>query len=145
MYDAWGDPNLMRSNPRNILPACLLLVTACSIAPPATPPHPSGGSASAGPPAGLAPAAVPLFVVFGFDDNGISGAPGSGTTGGVRWVRELFDGKRNPPGHGNPRTHDGEEARFSLYLATRYIADPDTDRPEYMKAELHAVAMAGHE
>jgi peptidoglycan/xylan/chitin deacetylase (PgdA/CDA1 family) len=122
-----------------------LLVAACSVAPPPAVPHPSGGSASSSPPAGLAPSSVPQFVVFGFDDNGISGAPGSGTTGGVRWVRELFDGKRNPPGRGNALTHDGEPARFSLYLATRYIAEPDTDRPEHMKAELHAVAAAGHE
>jgi peptidoglycan/xylan/chitin deacetylase (PgdA/CDA1 family) len=122
-----------------------LLVAARSFAPPPAALHPSGGAASSSPPAGLAPSSVPLFVVFGFDDNGISGSPGSQTTGGVRWVRELFNGQTNPAGSGNPRTFDGTPARFSLYLATRYIEVEDTDRPEYLKAELRAVADAGHE
>ncbi len=122
-----------------------LVALGCSGLRPAAPPHPSGGSASASPPAGLAASQVPLFVQFGFDDNGISGAPGSDTTGGVRWVRELFEGKRNPAGGGNPRTFDGEAARFSLYLATRYIETADVDRPEPLKRELRAVALAGHE
>lgn len=108
-------------------------------------PHPSGGSASAAPPAGLPPSAVPQFVQFGFDDNGISGADGSGTTGGVRWVRELFTGRKNPEGKGNPATFDGTPARFSLYVATRYIEAPDTDRPAPLKREWRAVADAGHE
>lgn len=134
-----------RKLPPGLAPFFLSLLVACSVAPKPEVPHPSGGSASSSPPAGLAPSSVPLFVVFGFDDNGISGAPGSGTTGGVRWVRELFAGKRNPPGRGNTVTHDGEPALFSLYLATHYIAEVDTDRPENMKTEIHAVAAAGHE
>ena len=44
-------------------------------------------------------------VTFGFDDNAISGAPGSGTTGGVRFVRELFAGKENPP-HYHPNCEE---------------------------------------
>lgn len=122
-----------------------LSALACTMVRPVTVPHPSGGTASAAPPGGLLPAQVPLFVQLGFDDNGISGAAGSATTGGVRWVRELFEGKRNPAGSGNPRTHDGEPARFSLYLATHYIAGVDSDRPEYLKPELRAVALGGHE
>lgn len=128
-----------------LLALVLTSALACSGLRPAVAPHPSGGGASAAPPGGLAPARAPLFVQFGFDDNGVSGAPGSGTTGGVRWVRELFEGRRNPAGNGNPRTYDGEPARFSLYLATHYISAVDADRPEHLKRELRAVALAGHE
>ena len=79
---------------------------------------------------------MPLFVQFGFDDNGISGGDGSGTVGGVRFVRELFAGRRNA---------DGSPALFSLYATTAYIEAPDRDRPEHVKREWRAVAAAGHE
>jgi hypothetical protein len=135
------------------LPALAALVLALSAAscaglrPPTTAvaPHPSGGVAASAPPAGLPPEQVPQFVAIGFDDNGISGSPDSQTTGGVRWVRELFSGKTNPPGHSNARTYDGAPALFSLYLASHYIEAVDTDRPEHLKRELRAVAEAGHE
>jgi peptidoglycan/xylan/chitin deacetylase (PgdA/CDA1 family) len=111
----------------------------------ATPQHPSGGSASARPPGGLAVQQVPQFVQFGFDDNGISGRPGSGTSGGVRFVNELFAGRRNAPGRGNKGTYDGSPARFSLYVVTRYIEDPQADVPEHVKREWRAALEAGHE
>lgn len=117
----------------------ILLLAGCSSL------HPSGGSASQAPPGGLAPGEVPQFVHFGFDDNAISGREGSGTSGGVRAVRELFEGRSNPRGNGNPWTWDGEPARFSMYVVTRYIAEPGIDTPEHVKAEWRAVAEAGHE
>jgi peptidoglycan/xylan/chitin deacetylase (PgdA/CDA1 family) len=107
--------------------------------------HPSGGSASALPPGGLAVEQVPQFVQFGFDDNGISGRAGSGTSGGLSFVTDLFAGKRNPVGRGNPRTHDGTPALFSLYVATRYIETAETDAPEHVKRAWRAIADAGHE
>jgi hypothetical protein len=88
---------------------------------------------------------VPQFVLLGFDDNFISGMPGSATNGGIRWVVSLLDGKRNPPGHGNALTFDGGPARVAFYSATRYLETPDTDRPEHVKAALRAAADAGHE
>lgn len=107
--------------------------------------HPSGGAASARPPGGLAVEQVPQFVQFGFDDNGISGREGSGTSGGLTFVTEVFAGKRNPAGRGNPRTYDGTPALFSLYVATRYIEAAETDRPEHVKRAWRAIADAGHE
>lgn len=107
--------------------------------------HPSGGGASELPPAGLRAEQAPLFVVFGFDDNGISGRPGSGTTGGVRFVNELFSGRQNPQGRGNPGTYDGSPARFSLYVVTRYVEGPQADLPEHVKREWRAALDAGHE
>ncbi len=88
---------------------------------------------------------MPQFVHLGFDDNGISGMPGSATTGGVRWVVDLFAGRRNPAGNGNPRTFDGAPALTSFYQATRYLEAPDTDAPEHLKRALRAAADAGHE
>jgi peptidoglycan/xylan/chitin deacetylase (PgdA/CDA1 family) len=88
---------------------------------------------------------VPQFVVFGFDDNGISGLDGSGTTGGVRFVVDLFAGRTNPPGAGNPRTYDGTRALTSFYVATRYIAAAETDAPEHVKRAWRQAADAGHE
>lgn len=106
---------------------------------------PSGGQASAQPPAGLRPAQVPQFVVFGFDDNGMSGRPGSRTSGGLRFVNDLFRGRQNPKGAGNPRTFDGTPALFSLYVVTRYIERADADEPEHVKREWRAALEAGHE
>jgi hypothetical protein len=79
---------------------------------------------------------VPLFVQLGFDDNAISGADGSGTVGGVRFVRELFAGRVNA---------DGTPARFSFYVSTKYIAEQGPDRPEHVKREWRRVAEDGHE
>jgi hypothetical protein len=107
--------------------------------------HPSGGSASALPPGALPVEQVPLFVHFGFDDNGISGRAGSGTSGGVAFVTDLFSDKRNPAGKGNPRTYDGAPARFSMYVVTRYIDGPEIDSPEHVKREWRRAADAGNE
>lgn len=106
---------------------------------------PSGGHASAAPPAGLTPKQVPQLVVFGFDDNFTSGMPGSPTTGGVRFVIDLFANRRNPAGRGNPRTFDGTPALTSFYVATRYLERREIDLPEHMKRALRAAADAGHE
>ncbi|HET7292250.1 MAG TPA: polysaccharide deacetylase family protein [Vicinamibacteria bacterium] len=109
------------------------------------PRHPSGGSASDRPPGGLAVEQAPLFVQFGFDDNGYSGREGSGTSGGLRFVNELFAGRRNPPGRGNARTYDAAPALFSLFAVTRYIEQAQMDAPEHVKREWRAAADAGHE
>ena len=128
----------------------LLLLAAvglgCATAPPSGDGSgPSGGTLSASPPAGLDPSRVPQFVVLGFDDNGISGLPGSGTTGGMRFSVELLEGRRNPAGSGNAATFDGSPALASFYLTTRYIAGTFVDAPEHVKRSWRAAAEAGHE
>lgn len=141
---------------RRWLPSALAVVAVLAAAsglsdcvrrriPTVPPEHPSGGSASARPPGELPVEQMPLFVTFGFDDNGISGRADSGTSGGLTFVNELFAGRRNPAGSGNPRTYDGSPARFSLYAATRYIESQEIDLPEHMKRELRRSADAGHE
>jgi peptidoglycan/xylan/chitin deacetylase (PgdA/CDA1 family) len=135
----------LRQTARRATALLLFTAASCATGRVSPAPDPSGGTAAAMPPDGFAVSAVPQFVQFGFDDNGISGAEGSLTTGGVRWVRELFESRRNPAGRGNATTYDGTPARFSFYVATRYIEAPDTDRPELLKREWRAVADAGHE
>jgi hypothetical protein len=101
--------------------------------------------ASAAPPGGLAVSDVPQFVVLGFDDNGTSGMPGAKTTGGIRWVVDLLEGRRNPAGSGNPLTYDDTPARISFYVATRYIEAVEMDEPDQVKLALRAAFDAGHE
>ena len=73
------------------------------------------------PPAGLLPEQVPQFIVFGSDDNGNSGLEGSGATGGLHFLTELFSGRRNPAGSGNPLTFDASPLHYSFYVNTYYI------------------------
>jgi peptidoglycan/xylan/chitin deacetylase (PgdA/CDA1 family) len=63
----------------------------------------------------------------------------------VRWVVDLFAGRRNPAGNGNSRTFDGAPARTTFYQATRYLEAAEADAPEHMKRALRAAAEAGHE
>jgi hypothetical protein len=64
------------------------------------PDHTDNMAASINPPAGLAPSQVPMFVMFGFDDNAYAD--------GMNWVVfNLFYGKRNA---------DGSAARATFFL-----------------------------
>jgi peptidoglycan/xylan/chitin deacetylase (PgdA/CDA1 family) len=68
------------------------------------------------PPAGLSPDEVPLFVVFGSDDNG--------SAEGLNFLSSLFADRRNSVGTGDPHTFDGQPIHYSFYVNTKYIA-PD--------------------
>ena len=60
------------------------------------------------PPAGLLPANVPQFVLFGSDDNWMPE--------GVDWfVNTLYAGKTNPVGASNSATYDGTPAKGTFY------------------------------
>ena len=78
-------------------------------------------SASQSPPGGLSIAQAPMFVVFGFDDNGYSGLDPTVNDGGVTWVNDFFSSHKNPPGAGNSGTFDGEQCKVSFYFTTQYI------------------------
>ncbi len=87
------------------------------------------------PPAGLPPGQVPQFIVFGSDDNGFSGLEGSGAAGGLHFLTELFSGRRNPAGSGNPHTFDGSVPHYSFYVNTYYIS-PASEKSAYAGAEM---------
>jgi len=93
-------------------------------------------TAMAQPPAGLLPEQVPQFIVFGSDDNGFSGLEGSGATGGLHFLTELFSGQRNPGGNGNPLTFDASAPHYSFYVNTYYITPAATEKNAYDNAEM---------
>lgn len=72
------------------------------------------------PPGGLLSTEVPMFVSFGFDDNGLTGLKGSLGTGGLKDIIELFAARKNNPGSGNSSTYDGQRTHFSFYPITQY-------------------------
>jgi hypothetical protein len=86
------------------------------------------------PPAALTREQVPQFICFGTDDNGYSGLPGSGGTGALHFLTELFEARRNPPGSGNRRTFDGSPLHYSFYVNTRYITPAEGRGSAYASA-----------
>jgi peptidoglycan/xylan/chitin deacetylase (PgdA/CDA1 family) len=105
----------------------LILAVACACTKPAPRSQPASPPGVL-PPAGLLPAQVPQFIVFGSDDNGNSGLEGSGATGGLHFLTELFSGRRNPAGSGNTLTFDASLLHYSFYVNTHYIT-PATGEP----------------
>ena len=106
------------------------------------------------PPAGLSPRQVPLFVVFGSDDNGASGLGDSGAAGGMHFLTVLFAGRHNPAGTGNSATFDGTPLHYSFYVNTTYIApNPETsaygvgarEDPVWVRRAWREAVEAGHE
>ncbi|MCX7745490.1 MAG: hypothetical protein N2645_01170 [Clostridia bacterium] len=104
------------------------------------------GNPSQNPPADLAVKNTPQFVVFGFDDNRFSGLPGSGGNGGMRFVLDLFKGKKNPSGLGNSKTFDGSPIHFSMYTTSANIVTSlAAENPVYNKKVWHEALIAGNE
>jgi hypothetical protein len=100
-------------------------------------------AASIDPPAGLAPTRVPMFVMFGFDDNQYAD--------GMTWVVDtLFGGKKNT---------DGSPAQVTFFLTTGYatsqsggVFTPEVDQtgmshqtPQDVMNSWLAAYAAGHE
>lgn len=60
---------------------------------------------------------VPMFISFGWDDNGIADKE---NLGGTSWFRTYMKHKTNPAGTGNERTFDGSPMRSAFYLTGKY-------------------------
>jgi hypothetical protein len=67
------------------------------------------------PPGGLAVNKCPMFISFGFDDNGYPD--------GITWIADFLKSKRNPAGNGNPATYDGTALHASFFITTGYCTD----------------------
>lgn len=103
------------------------------------------GPFSQSPPISLRTNQVPLFVVFGFDDNGISGLDNPGESSGVKYIIDVFASRTNPAGEGNKRTYDGTQTHFSMYCTTRYIAGREVENPVLVKRAWRAAFLEGNE
>ncbi len=113
----------------------MVLAVACACTKPAPRSHPAVPPGIA-PPGGLLPAQAPQFIVFGSDDNGNSGLEGSGATGGLHFLTEMFSARRNPAGSGNPLTFDASPLHYSFYVNTYYITPASGEPSAYGGAEL---------
>ncbi len=91
---------------------------------------------SSQPPGGLAPARVPQFVAIGFDDNSVSGLPGSGAVGGVSWVAGQYRTRKNP---------DGTPAHASFYLTSMYATPEASSAPALTQQAWHDAFSDGNE
>lgn len=67
------------------------------------------------PPGDLDYPECPMFVCFGFDDNGY--------VEGMEWFRNLVKDKKNPAGSGNPKTYDGAPVRATFLITAGYGHD----------------------
>ena len=127
----------------------LAVSCACHCPPRSEVPFPA-----AQPPGGLLPEQVPQFIVFGSDDNGNSGLEGSGATGGLHFLTELFSSLHNPAGSGNPRTFDASVPHYSFYVNTYYISvaagksaydSAEMENPVYIRRAWKEAMDNGHE
>jgi peptidoglycan/xylan/chitin deacetylase (PgdA/CDA1 family) len=132
--------------------AAALLLPACAGVPAAR--HQAAANVPAAPPASLSPHQVPQLVCFGSDDNGVSGLPGSGASGGLTFLTDLFAGRHNPAGLGNAATFDGAPIRYSFYVNTYYLEPTDAtpaytaagrDEPYWVRRAWRQAIDAGHE
>ena len=67
------------------------------------------------PPGNLEYSECPMFVCFGFDDNGY--------VEGMEWFRNLVKNKKNPAGSNNPATYDGSPVRATFLITAGYGHD----------------------
>ncbi|MCD6322110.1 MAG: hypothetical protein J7L77_03680 [Clostridiales bacterium] len=63
---------------------------------------------------------VPMFICFGFDDNGIADKKNGG---GITWIGNYLKEKKNPAGTGNMRTYDDTLMRASFYMTEKYARE----------------------
>ncbi len=63
---------------------------------------------------------VPMFICFGFDDNGIVDKK---NRGGITWIRNYLKNKKNPVGTGQKRTYDGALMKASFYMLGKYARE----------------------
>lgn len=77
--------------------------------------HGAAADFSQKPPGGLEAAKTPMFVCFGFDDNG--------RVEGAQWFANLGRTHKNPAGSGNAATYDGANVKATWFLTAAYATD----------------------
>lgn len=85
---------------------------------------------------------VPMFIVLGFDDNGIADAT---SNGGATWIRNYLKEKKNPSGAGTEETFDGSDMRASFYLTAKYGRENVYEGYSNVRKVWNALYNEGHE
>jgi peptidoglycan/xylan/chitin deacetylase (PgdA/CDA1 family) len=70
-------------------------------------------TATQDPPGGLEPSQVPMFVAFGWDDNG--------EPDGMQWALDMVKDRTNPEGSGNAATYDASPLSMTFYNSATYV------------------------
>lgn len=83
---------------------------------------------------------VPMFVCFGFDDNGIASQEGAKVKEGVRYISHTFASFKNYKGKLNKKTFDNETCSCTFFNTTKFLEDD----PKLGSAWLEAKDL-GHE
>lgn len=96
---------------------------------------------SQNPPGGLKPEQCPMFVSFGFDDNGF--------IDGINWFADMVRNKKNPAGSNNPKTFDNKPVRATFFITAGYgaenVVNVNGQTAEKVIACWKGVAADGHE
>lgn len=88
------------------------------------------------PPHGLSASDVPLFVSFGFDDNGYSGLKDISNPYGIYWASSLFNSLKNA---------NGEECKATFYFSTFYFKTEIFEPPHLIKVSWRDAINMRHE
>ena len=87
-----------------------------------------------------------MFVSIGFDDNAISGIPGSANAGeGMTWILDHLRHMNNPPGSGNASTYDAAPVRVTFFNSSEYQDSWRIENPEYVRQAWIQAMNDGHE
>jgi peptidoglycan/xylan/chitin deacetylase (PgdA/CDA1 family) len=104
------------------------------------------------PPGGLDPKKIPQFVSITFDDNFGSAFPNA--TGGISYILDFYNSRKNPAGTGNSQNFDGTPIKASFYFTSIYLVDdskkalggkPGEDHAGHNRAAWSATFRDGHE
>lgn len=85
---------------------------------------------------------VPMFIVLGFDDNGIADVS---ENGGASWIKNYLKDKRNPSGSGSEETYDGSYMRASFYMTAKYGKEVVYESYADVRTVWHELYHDGHE
>ncbi len=85
---------------------------------------------------------VPMFICFGFDDNGIVDKKNGG---GITWIRNYLQERKNPAGTGQKRTYDGAPMRASFYVTEKYAREQDNENYPDVREAWRNLYEDGHE
>lgn len=85
---------------------------------------------------------VPMFICFGWDDNGVAD---KANEGGATWIRNYLKDKKNPAGSGQAATYDGSAMRSAFYFTAKYAVKWNYENYPDVRAVWKDLYADGHE